>query len=123
MLEDPAAWDESVLAQVDQVAATQKKLERRVVEHLLKVRKQLTPQQRKRLLEMVARGVRGKGMAWRRRQGMPRQRGPGTRPGPGGDRRGPMEQMHRRGRERGGPRMPGRLGPRPASRPGRAGQP
>ncbi len=101
LLEDDASSDEAVLEQVEKLIEVQGQLERRVTNHLLKIRKQLTPEQRKRLFGLAARGVR--------RHGRGRMR-------PGGRLEGA-----RSGREDRGPDRP--MGPRDRVRMRRDGPP
>ena len=80
LLENDESSDQQLLQQLDKVIETQSRLERRVTQHLLKVRRLLTPQQRRRLLGLAASGVRRHGAGRRGRS-------PRTRPGPGAQTR------------------------------------
>jgi len=107
LLEDTESSDQAVLSQVEKVVEAQGRIERRVVDHLLKIRKHLSPDQRRKLFDLVARRVR--------RQG----RGPGGPMAPGrnenGGRRRPPGGLRRPGL-RNGDRLRGRG---PARRPWR----
>lgn len=83
LLEDAGSSDEAVLDQIEKVVGTQSQLERCVAEHLLKIRKILTPDQRKQLFKLAATGVRGhgKGRGRRERLGLGLGRGQTTEHG------------------------------------------
>lgn len=66
LLEDPASSDEALTQQVERVIAAHDALERRVAGHVLAIRKHLTPDQAKRLMGLVAEGVRRAGKCCRR---------------------------------------------------------
>ena len=83
-LEKDSASDQEILAKVERTIDVDARLERRVIQHLLKVRTQLTPQQCRQLFEVSAEQIR---------QAPGYGRGHG---GPPGDRGG-------RGKGRGGP--------------------
>ena len=63
LLESEGAADAQVLEQVELVIAAHNALERRVAQHVLAIRKHLTPAQQKRLMGLCARQVRGQGDA------------------------------------------------------------
>jgi hypothetical protein len=65
LLSDQNAGDEVILAQVEKVIASHDQLERRVAQHLLKIRKQLTPDQQKQLMGLASDSVRQGGYRWR----------------------------------------------------------
>lgn len=69
MLEHPGSTDADVLQASEQVIAAKAELDRRITQHLLAVRKQLTPQQQRDLMQLCARGVRERGEGWGRQQG------------------------------------------------------
>lgn len=98
LFEDAGATDEAISQQVEKVIDIHNQLERRVAEHLLALRPQLTDAQRSRLFQTCADGVRkAGGHRWKHgrageaenrrggRGGPPEGRGQGGR----GGRRGP----------------------------------
>ena len=95
LLEDPKTSDDQVRAQVEAVIVAHNKLERRVANHLLAIRKHLSPIQQKRLMSRCAAGVRraGRGRGGRGSE-QTGEHGRGGR-GPG---RGRGEGLWRRGR-------------------------
>ncbi len=68
LLGDPGATDESILSQVEQVIASQDQLERRVAQHLVKIRHQLSADQQKQLMGLASESVRQRGNRWRGRE-------------------------------------------------------
>jgi Spy/CpxP family protein refolding chaperone len=56
---DDTKAETEILALVDAVTETQAALQRRVVEHMLRVREHLTPEQRRRMFHMAAEGLSG----------------------------------------------------------------
>jgi len=86
LLESPTTPDAEILAQVDRVGAAENQLQRRVVEHVLRIRHHLTADQQRQLMGLCAGGLRGEGPG-RGMGGM--GRGPGPHgPGYGGGRGG-----------------------------------
>ncbi len=75
LLDNPEATDESILAQVEQVIASHDQLERRVAQHLMMIRHQLSPEQQKQLMGLASESVRQGGYRWRG------GRGPSSAPG------------------------------------------
>lgn len=67
LLEAPDSSDETLTRQVERVIAAHDALERRVARHVLAIRKHLTPSQAKRLMGLLAEGVRSAGKPCRRR--------------------------------------------------------
>lgn len=65
LLDNPSANEEAILAQVEKVIATHDQLERRVAQHLLKIRSQLSPEQQKQLMGLASESVRQGGYRWR----------------------------------------------------------
>lgn len=65
LLEDPASRDEAILAQVEKVIVSHDQLERRVTQHLLKIRQHLTASQQKQLMGLASESVRQGGYRWR----------------------------------------------------------
>ncbi len=99
VLEDPGATDRQITDQVEQLIVVGNQIERRVVEHILAVRKHLTPEQQKKLFDLCALGIRsrmpgqGRGIGWGRGRGSGRgdggfDGGPGAGRGRGGSGRG-----------------------------------
>ena len=87
VLEQTDASDEQIRQRSEAVLAASAALERRVVDHLLRVRDHLTLEQRRKLFGLCAEGIR-QGQGWRWRHGQ--QSGAGGGPGPGaGQGRGP----------------------------------
>jgi hypothetical protein len=82
---ESAADDDAIMKQVEVVMTAHNEVERRVAQHLLRIRKHLTPQQQKRLMDLAAEGVRQRGYRWRRGQ----QGGNAETHGPGHGGRGP----------------------------------
>jgi len=82
LLESDETSDEQLLEQLDRIVDTQAALERRAVDHLLKIRRFLTPEQRRRLFHLAARGVRGHGPPSRWDGGDRGQRRPGPQSRP-----------------------------------------
>jgi Spy/CpxP family protein refolding chaperone len=75
-LERTASTDAEILAQVERVITAHDALERRVAQHLVKLRPHLTVAQQKRLFDLCAEGVReAGGRRWRGGRG-PESRGP-----------------------------------------------
>lgn len=74
LLEDSKASDEAILAQVEQIIAIHDQFERRVAQHLLKIRQQLSADQQKQLMGLASESVRQGGYRWRG------GRGPSTAP-------------------------------------------
>jgi Spy/CpxP family protein refolding chaperone len=103
LFEDPVSSDEVITRQVEAVIEAHDQLERRVAKHLLELRPLLTDEQRSKLFQRCARGIREAG-GWRWRHG----RGGA----PGG---GQGEGLHE-GRGGGG-----HGGPPPGRGPGRGG--
>ena len=58
LLEDPGSNRETTMAQVETMMIAHNNLERRVAEHVLEVREHLTPEQRKKLMGLMAQRVR-----------------------------------------------------------------
>ncbi|MCO6437900.1 MAG: periplasmic heavy metal sensor [Phycisphaerae bacterium] len=103
LLEDPSTPEQTLRDQIDRVIDTHNQLERRVFEHILALREELDPKQRRALLSLCAEGVRrGPRAPWRHRGG----RGELDEPPGGPDGGGPPGW----GRGRGGPGR-GRGGP------------
>ena len=70
LFDDPEAEQDAILKQVDRVIAANGALERRVAAHLVALRSQLTSEQRQRLYERCAKGIReacgcGRQQRWR----------------------------------------------------------
>ncbi|MGN6368660.1 MAG: periplasmic heavy metal sensor [Phycisphaerae bacterium] len=89
LLENPASTDEAIRGQLQRVLDADAALQRRVLDHVLKVRDHLTAAQQEQLMALCAQGFRG---------GMRRGRmGGGMGPGPGGGmgRGGPGRGMGR----------------------------
>ncbi|MBN1346255.1 MAG: periplasmic heavy metal sensor [Phycisphaerae bacterium] len=63
LLEDPTSPDKQITDQVEAIIRLGNDMERRVTRHLLAVRKNLTPDQQKKLFGLAASGVRER-MAW-----------------------------------------------------------
>ena len=93
LLEDAKTSDDQVRAQVEAVIVAHNKLERRVANHLLAIRKHLSPIQQKRLMHRCAAGVRRAG-----RGGRGREQGGQDGKGGRGSGRGRGEGIWRRGR-------------------------
>ncbi len=66
LLEAADNSDETLTQQVERVIAAHDALERRVARHVLAIRKYLTPSQAKRLMGLLAEGVRSAGKSCRR---------------------------------------------------------
>lgn len=83
LLEDAASQDDQIRGQIERVIAAHNALERRVAEHVLKVRGQLTPEQQKQLMGLVSDTVRQAGPRWRggRGEGSSAATQPTTHPG------------------------------------------
>jgi len=112
LLENAESSDDAIRGAVEDIIAAHNALERRVAEHLLSIRHELTPAQQKKLFSRLAEGVRKMhGRKWGRgrggRDGMER----GGRWERGG-REGRSERGWHRGHRRGGPED----GPSPAGR-------
>ena len=58
LLEDPGSGKEETMAQVEALMLAHNNLERRVAKHVLEVREHLTPEQRKKLMGLMAGRVR-----------------------------------------------------------------
>ena len=93
LLEDPNSEREATMAQVETMMIAHNNLERRVAEHVLEVREHLTPEQRKKLMGLMAQRVRVTQnrmqrcrWGWGRGQGRGQGRGGGN--GRGGGRLG-----------------------------------
>ena len=86
LLDQPAATDAQVRAQVERVIVAHNALERRAAEHLLKVREQLSPGQQKQLMGLVSETVRHAGPRWRGGRGETPATQPSTHPGRRGQR-------------------------------------
>ena len=65
LLDNPATTDAAILEQVDAVIATHDQLERRIAQHLVEIRHQLTADQQKRLMGIASANVRHGGYRWR----------------------------------------------------------
>jgi Spy/CpxP family protein refolding chaperone len=90
ILTKDAASDQEILAATERAIEAHARLERRVTEHLLKVRTILTPEQRRRLFELSADQVRQGGGRGHGYGGPPEGRGGGGGGGRGrGHGRGP----------------------------------
>ena len=61
LLEDPTSSDKALMQQVERVIAAHDALERRAAEHVLVIRRLLTPPQAKRLMGLTAKSVRSGG--------------------------------------------------------------
>ncbi len=69
LLEKPEATNDQIMAGLEKVIAANNALERRVAQYLLAVRKHLTVEQQRRLLNLCAEEVRrGRGHQWGRQQ-------------------------------------------------------
>lgn len=84
VLEKDSASDQEILAKVERTIDIDARLERRVVQHLLKVRTQLTPQQRRQLFEVSAEQIRQAPGYGRGHGGPPSGRGASQGRGRGG---------------------------------------
>ena len=108
MFEDADATDEAIVQQVETVIEAHDQLERRVAKHLLALRPHLTDEQRSKLFQRCAKGIREAG-GWRWRHGRGGGhgggRGEGWREGRGQGRGGPPPGRGS-GRGRGGGRGP-----------------
>lgn len=65
LLDDTTASDEAILSQVETVILLHDQLERRVTQHLLKIRHQLTSDQQRKLMGLASESVRQGGHRWR----------------------------------------------------------
>ena len=105
MFEDADATDEAITQQVETVIAAHDRLERRVAQHLLALRPHLTDEQRSRLFERCAQGIREAG-GWRWQHGRSGDhsggKGRGWRGGRGGGNASAPAPGHNRGRGGGG---------------------
>ncbi len=124
LFEDSDATDEVIAQQVEEVIAAHNQLERRVAKHLLALRPHLTDEQRAKLFQRCAKGIREAG-GWRwkhgRGDGRGGGRGNGWRRGRGDSERGGPPPGRGRGRGRGngrGPRWDDSTDEEPTSRPG-----
>jgi Spy/CpxP family protein refolding chaperone len=89
LLEDPNSEREATMAQVETMMIAHNNLERRVAEHVLEVREHLTPEQRKKLMGLMAQRVRvTQNRMQRCRWGWGRGQGRGGRGGNGSGRGG-----------------------------------
>jgi hypothetical protein len=117
LLDSAESTNDEIRDCVERSIEAHNRLERRVLEHLLTVRAELTPEEQKRLFHSISKQIRGHG------RGFGRHRGPGDEEeGPASNALHPWEREHRRGdrerptwRERGeeaggneGPGWPGR---------------
>ena len=100
MFEDASATDEAITQQVETVIEAHDRLERRVAKHLLALRPHLTDEQRSKLFERCAQGIREAGGGrWRHGRGDEHGggRGRGWRGGRGGGNGAAPAPGHGRG--------------------------
>jgi hypothetical protein len=90
VLQNEDATDEQILARLDEVLALNARMERRVVDHLLRIRPHMDEDQSRRLMRLTAMHIRGAAFS--------RGRGPAPGDGPG---------LEGEGRRFGGPGGPG----------------
>ena len=76
VLQNEEATDEQILTRLDDVLALNARMERRIVDHLLRIRPHLDAEQARRLMRLTAMHIRSAGMG---RGGPPEGRGPGGR--------------------------------------------
>jgi hypothetical protein len=104
LLESPESTNDDIRACVERSIETHNRLERRVLEHLLLVRPELTLAEQKRLFQSISERIREHGPRFGR------HRGPDSeRPGPGAGPPHPRGRGHRRG-DLNGPRWRGAPG-------------
>lgn len=104
LLESPESTNDEIRACVERSIETHNRLERRVLEHLLLVRPELTLDEQQRLFQSISERIRGHGPRFGR------HRGPGSEPpGPGAGPPHPRGRGHRRG-DPDGPRWRGEPG-------------
>lgn len=83
VLQNEDSTDEQILTRLDEVLALNARMERRIVDHLLRIRPHLDPDQSRRLMRLCAMHIRSAAMG---RGGRGGPGGPGG-PGPGGRER------------------------------------